>query len=232
LLDKFNPKVSLIEELKDIKTLSIDQILGTLTAYEMRINKDKSITREASFKEDKDTALDFDDIEAKFVRRLKKGSRKYQGKLPLKCFNYGKIGHFENKCTHKKKDQNSEGEEKYKSKIFDRKKILSVNNDDSLEDTYSDSSYEDKVNDFMLMAKEDYDNKITGNDDNDEEVVVELETEMINALEEIDRLGFKKRKKKQLLIQFKKGTKKSDEYFSLLKVEIEEAKKIEDIMKQ
>jgi hypothetical protein len=129
LLDKFNPKVSAIEELNDLKTLSIDQLLGTLTAYEMRINKDKSITREASFKADKNTDSDLDDIEAKFVRRLKKGSGKYQGKLPFKCFNCGKIGHFANKCPHKKKDQNSEGEEKYKSKRFDRKKSLCVNND-------------------------------------------------------------------------------------------------------
>jgi hypothetical protein len=35
LLDKFNPKVSAIEELNDLKTLSIDELLGTLTAYEM-----------------------------------------------------------------------------------------------------------------------------------------------------------------------------------------------------
>ena len=90
----------------------------------MRINKDKSITREASFKADKDTDSDLDDIEAKFVRRLNKGSGKYQGKIPFKCFNCGKIGHFANKCPHKKKDHNSEGEEKYKSKIFDRKKSL------------------------------------------------------------------------------------------------------------
>jgi hypothetical protein len=33
-----------------------------------------------------------DEEEAKFIRKLKKGSRKYKGKLPLKCFNYGKIG--------------------------------------------------------------------------------------------------------------------------------------------
>jgi hypothetical protein len=33
LLDKFNAKVSAIEELNDLKTLSIDQLLGTLTAY-------------------------------------------------------------------------------------------------------------------------------------------------------------------------------------------------------
>jgi hypothetical protein len=232
LLDKFNPKAFAIEELNDLKMLSIDQILGSLTAYEIRINKDKSITREASFKENKDTDSDLDDIEAKFVRRLKKGSGKYQGKLPLKCFNCGKIGHFKNKCPHKKKDENSEGEEKYKSKRFDRKKSLCVNNDDSSEDTNSDSFCEDKVNEFMLMAKEDYDNKRKGSDDNDEEFVVDLEREMINALEEIDRLRLKKRKQKKLLIQFKKGTQKPDEDFALLKVELEEAKKIEDIMKQ
>jgi hypothetical protein len=80
--DKFNPKVSAIEELNDLKTLSIDQLLGTLTAYEMRISKDKSSTREASFKADKNTDSELDDIEAKFVRRLKKGSGKYQGIFP------------------------------------------------------------------------------------------------------------------------------------------------------
>jgi hypothetical protein len=232
LPDRFNPKVSAIEELNDLKTLSIDQLLGTLTAYEMRISKDKSTTREASFKEDKNEDSEPDEIEEKFVRRLKKGSGKYQGKFPFKCFNCGKIGHFASKCPHKQKDQNSEGEEKYKSKRFGKKKSLCVNNDDSSEDTDSDSSCEDKVNDFVFMAKDDYDNKITGSDVNDEEVVVDLEGELISALEEIDRLRFKKRKKKQLLIQFEKGSKKPDEDFSLLKVELEEAKKIEDILKQ
>jgi hypothetical protein len=67
---------------------------------------------------------ELDDIEEKIVRRLKKGSGKYQGKLPFKCFNCGKIGHFASKCPHKKKDQNSEGEEKYKSKRFGKKKSL------------------------------------------------------------------------------------------------------------
>jgi hypothetical protein len=36
---------------------------------------------------------------------------------------------------------------------------LVANNDNSSEDADSDSSYEDKENDFMLMAKEDYNNK-------------------------------------------------------------------------
>jgi hypothetical protein len=62
--------------------------------------------------------------------------------------------------------------------------------------------------------------------------MVDLEGELISALEEIAILGSKKNKKKQLLIQFEKDNKEPDEDFSLLKVELEEAKKIEDILKQ
>jgi hypothetical protein len=80
----------------------------------MRIGKDKSTTREASSKEDKNDESGPDEIEEKFVRRLKKGSGKYQGKFPFKCFNCGKIGHFSSKCPHNNKDQNSESEKKYK----------------------------------------------------------------------------------------------------------------------
>jgi hypothetical protein len=43
----------------------------------MRINKDKSTTREAYFNAYKNTNSELDDIEEKFVRRLKKGSGKY-----------------------------------------------------------------------------------------------------------------------------------------------------------
>jgi hypothetical protein len=103
--------------------LDFDQLLGTLTAYEMRIGKYKPTSIEASFKEYKDEDSEPDEIEAKFVRRLKKGSGKYQGKFPFKCFNCGNIGYFASKCSHKKHDHNSEGEKKYKSKIFDKKKV-------------------------------------------------------------------------------------------------------------
>jgi hypothetical protein len=103
LLDRFNPKVSAIEELNDLKTLQFDQLLGTLTAYEMTIVKDKPTSREASFKADKNEDFEPDEIEAKFVKRLKKGSGKYKGKLPFKCFNYGRIGHFANNVPTKER---------------------------------------------------------------------------------------------------------------------------------
>ena len=35
--------------------------------------------------------------EANFVRKLKRGTRKYKSKLPFKCFNCGRIGHYDKK---------------------------------------------------------------------------------------------------------------------------------------
>jgi hypothetical protein len=81
------------------------------------------------------------------------------------------------------------------------------------------------------MDKEDYDNNKTGSEVNEEEVVVDMEGELISALEEIDRLRIKNKKQRQLLIQFEKDSKKLDEDLVLLKVELEEAKKIKDILK-
>jgi hypothetical protein len=72
-----------------------------MTAYEMRIGKDKPTSREESFKVDKDEDFEPNEIEPKFVRRLKKGSEKYQGKFPFNYFNCGKIGLFASKCPQK-----------------------------------------------------------------------------------------------------------------------------------
>ena len=132
----------------------------------MRIGKDKSTTREASFKADKNIDYEMDVTEAKFVRRLKKGSRKYKGKLPFKCFNCGKIVHFSSKCPHKQKRQTFDDEEnytfnKYNKEAKYKRKILCANDVDSSKETNSDSSCEDKVNNFFLMAIEYFENEYT-----------------------------------------------------------------------
>ena len=93
--------------------MHIDQLLGILTTYQMRIGKDKSTTREASFKADKNTDSEMDVAVAKFVRRLKKGLGKYKKKIPFKCFKCGKIGHFSSKCPYKHKRHTSDDDEKY-----------------------------------------------------------------------------------------------------------------------
>ena len=94
---------------------------------------------------------------------------------------------------------------------------MCVNNDDDpSDDEDNDSSIEDKLNEFILMAKEDYDNKSTGSEANEEEAAVDMEGELISALEEINRLRIKNRKQRQLLIQFEKDSKEPYEDLILL----------------
>jgi hypothetical protein len=59
-----------------------------------------------------------------------------------------------------------------------------------------------------------------------------MEGELISSLEEIDRLRIKNRKQRQLLIQFEKDSQELGEDLFLLKVELEEAKRIKEILKQ
>jgi hypothetical protein len=63
---------------------------------------------------------------ANFVKRLNKGTNdRYKGKLTLICFNWDGIGHFYNKCPHKKNKRNdgyhSNRKKTYKSKEPKRK---------------------------------------------------------------------------------------------------------------
>jgi hypothetical protein len=50
--------------------------------------------------------LEDDEEESNFVIRIKKGTKKYRGKILLICFNFDGIGHFSNKCPHNKKKRN------------------------------------------------------------------------------------------------------------------------------
>ena len=63
--------------------------------------------------------------------------------MPFKCFNYGKIGHFASKCTHKQKGQNSDDEKNYTFKKYNKeakykKKSLCANDVDSSEEPDND----------------------------------------------------------------------------------------------
>ena len=82
---------------------------------------------------------------------------------------------------------------------------MSINDVDSSKETDNDSSCEDELNNFMLMAIEYFGNEYTRSDLNDEEAMVDMEGDLVNALEEIDRLRLKKRKQKQLLMHYEKN---------------------------
>jgi hypothetical protein len=55
-----------------------------------------------------------------FIIKLQKGTIKYKGKLPLKGFNCGKIGHFANKCPYARISDNDEEKEPKKEKKYQK----------------------------------------------------------------------------------------------------------------
>jgi hypothetical protein len=172
---RFNPKISALEERSDLNSISMDELHGIFTAYEMRTEQENLDVKEAAFKASKrskqkkqeeyssnsDVSEDDEEV-ANFIKRLNKGTDgRYRGKLPLICFNCDGIGHFANKCPHKKKRNDegySKGKQTYKGKRttnFFFKKILCTKEDTS-------SSDEDEVSDsetgrVLFMEVEDSD---------------------------------------------------------------------------
>jgi hypothetical protein len=117
---RFDPKISVLEERTDLKSISMEKLHGIFTTYEMRTEKENPYVKKESFKSSKrskkngkqqekehsnnsDDSKDDEEV-ANFVKRLNKGTdSRYRGKLPLICFNCNGIDHFANKFPHKKK---------------------------------------------------------------------------------------------------------------------------------
>jgi hypothetical protein len=179
---RFNPKISALEERSDLNSISMDELHGILTAYEMRTELENPDVKEAAFKASKrskqkkkeqeeysnssDVSEDDEEV-ANFVKRLNKGTNgRYRGKIPLICFNCDGIGHFTNKCPHKKKINDegySKGRQTYKGKTTTKK--VFKKNFCTKEDI--SSSDEDEVSDsetwrVLFMAVEDSDKKDSG----------------------------------------------------------------------
>jgi hypothetical protein len=172
---------------------------------------------------------------------------RYRGKLPLICFNCDGIGHFANKFPHKKKRNEegySKGKHTYKGKKTtkkDFKKILCIKEDisSSDEDEISDS----EIGRVLFMAvqdsdKEDSEEEYEEAKEGYEEVEYEIEEAEVDYREELMcamefvRREKKKNKKLQAELDKKKDTQELEQMITILKVQIEEYKIIEEALKE
>jgi hypothetical protein len=133
---RFDSKISTLEERAYLDSISMDELHGIFTTYEIKTKQENPYIKETTFKASKkskkkqkekahrnNSDISEDDEEvANFIRRLNKGTNdRYKGKLSLICFNSDGIGHFANKCPHDKNKRNGEGysnrKQTYKGKI-------------------------------------------------------------------------------------------------------------------
>jgi len=160
---RFDSKVSTIEEIKDMDTLNIDALHGILTAYEMRTEPNNPVKGEATFKTSKKKAhkncsdhSSDDEEEALFTKGLQRGTDKYKGKLPFKCFNCGEICHFASKCPYKDPGKENDGSNKISKKQNWKpnkgKFIKKRNNLYSKEETELSSDEDSDNEEFMFMG--------------------------------------------------------------------------------
>eukprot|EP00253_Pinus_taeda_P008340 PITA_08340 len=215
LPDRFDSKISVIEEEKDLDTLKMDELHGIVTTYEMR--KGGPSSKDAAFKASKskkgkkrNDCSDESYVEselAQFVQKLKRGSN-LKAKYPLICFKCGKICHYVARCPHKH-DSDDEGNSKrmaHKKKGFNKKNFF----------TKQDDSDEDE---FMVIKK-----KSDEESDHDES-----QETLFMALVDDDDSGLEGNVKELLIRAMEENEKLRDKIISL-KVENEEIKRREDLL--
>ncbi|KAJ8648985.1 hypothetical protein MRB53_002008 [Persea americana] len=138
---------------------------------------------------------------------VKKGQGKYKGKLPFKCFNYGYVGHFAVKCPHKDKEEDDDNiprkksfKKDYRSKKGKSKSLVLKKMANSSDDDSDDSGNDATMALFMVMLDEqveDHKSEKGKSSSDDEDAEINLEGELLAALEELssERKNHKKTSK-------------------------------------
>lgn len=214
----YNPMASTLEYRQNTENITLDELYGILTTYELRIGRENPSKEEVAFKvlkNPKDQKQifqynpqedSFDEEEANFIKKLPRGSRKYKGKLPFKCFDCGKVGHFSSKCPYSKGTPEVSKDTikffkktSYKKNHYKRNKNFITKEEDN-----SSNSSDSEESEVMFLGIE----ELNENDSNSQEeyyveVEVDMEAELISALSELKKYKNKYRKLKNFMSEQK-----------------------------
>ena len=145
--------------------------------------------------------------EANFIKKLYKGSGKYKGKLPFKIFNCGNIGHFQAKFPYPKEDSEDEDD---KNKQYRKRKNYTIIKS-TKEKIISTQKKKTTIHlrlvtmkSFFLGIEESNEiEEIEHKEESKDEAEVNMEEELLNALDGLRKYKNKYRPLKILTIEQK-----------------------------
>ena len=113
LSSKFESKLFAIKEKHDLQTITVNQLHGILTTFEMREATFKALEKGKEKEEHNELGYILEEeYEVNFFKKPQWGSGRFKGKLPLKFFSSGRVNHYVAKCLHKDKYEKGKEYEK------------------------------------------------------------------------------------------------------------------------
>ncbi|GKV10956.1 hypothetical protein SLEP1_g22252 [Rubroshorea leprosula] len=142
-------KKTAIEEFKDLNTLKLEDLIGKLMTYEIKVQVDGGV--ESSNEEDitKLISKEVKRFTKKHIKsKLAKRDEGESTKRSVKCYKCNKMGHYRNECPKLKKGERNK-------KSMKKKAFTATWSNDETSSTESESSLENGVANLCFMAQED-----------------------------------------------------------------------------